>query len=306
MYSTSRSTKWKRVSRTNRCPICGKADWCLFSGDDGNPDAVICSRVESQKRVGTKGAGWLHRIRDDDGWRDRPRQQRVTIEAKAAPAISFDKMAAEYEAALGPLRRGLLAHQLGVSDYSLSALQVGWSERHQSFTFPMRDGNGYVCGIRLRRADGSKWAVKGSRQGLFVSHVKSRLGLIVPDDWEDLLVVCEGPTDTAAVLDLGFVAVGRPSCNGGESQLLGLILSDGRFVPRQVVIVADDDRPGQRGAWKLATTLVSYVCSVKVISPPTGIKDAREWVRQGATHADIAAAIDETPALQLIYKGVQR
>ena len=29
-------------------------------------------RMESDKRVGTKGAGWLHRLRDDEDWRDGP------------------------------------------------------------------------------------------------------------------------------------------------------------------------------------------------------------------------------------------
>ncbi len=288
-FNTSRS-KWKRVSRANRCPICGKSDWCLITGDNDSPDAVICSRVESAKRIGTKGAGWLHRLRDDDQWKDRPRQRRVTIQALANQAISFDKMAAECESALGPHRRGLVAAELGVTVQSLDRLQVGWSERHRSFTFPMRDAYGNACGIRLRRLDGSKWAVKGSRQGLFVPRH-------FPID--DLLMICEGPTDTAAMLMLCFDAVGRPSCNGGVSQLIDLVK---HHRTKQVVIIIDADAPGQRGADHLAYRLAAYVPDgVRIVTPLVDAKDAREWVCSGASRLDILEAIDAAPALQLTY-----
>lgn len=270
----------------------------MTTGDDGDPEAAICSRVESSKRVGTKGAGWLHRLRGDD-WLSRPRQRRVTIEALAAQAIDFGAMAVECEAALGPLQRGLLAHELGVDDRALASLEVGWSGKYQSYTFPMRNGDGDICGIRLRRLNGSKWAVPGSRQGLFVPRH------LPPDD---LLLICEGPTDTAAMLGLGFSVVGRPSCTGGGSQLIGMVQTRGGFAPRGAVIVADGDGPGERGAWHLATTLVPYVPTVRIISPPSGFKDAREWVRGGVILATILSAIAEAPALQLTYgvKGVAR
>jgi hypothetical protein len=292
-------TKWNKVSRHHRCPICGKPDWCLFTGPADSPDAVICARVESQKIVGTKGAGWLHRLRHyDDQRRDRPRQVRVEVEAQ--PSINIEALAAEYYSALGPYTLGLLSATLGVSKPSLSRLGVGWSARDRAFSFPMRDGDGNVIGIRLRCADGRKWAVKGSRQGLFIPE---RL-----NNCADRLLICEGPTDTAALLDLGFDAIGRPSCNGGNRCVLGLVLSDGRLVPREVVIVADSDEPGQRGAWKLATTLVSYVGRVRIIEPPDGVKDARQWVQSGATRYDVEAAIDEAPALGFTYTvtGVSR
>jgi hypothetical protein len=109
-------------------------------------------------------------------------------------------------------------------------------------------------------------------------------------------------------LDLGFSAVGRPSCTGGAALLLELILANGSITPRDIVIVADDDGPGQRGARRLATALVSYVPSVRFISSPSGVKDAREWVRRGATCDDVFQAVEAAPALQLSYsvKAVSR
>lgn len=291
---TTKSSTWKRVSRGNRCPICGRPDWCLVAGDDGNPDAVICSRVESPKRVGTKGAGWLHRLRDDDGWRDRPRQRRVRIEASAAPIIDFRAMAAECEAALGPLQRGLLAEQLGVNVESLNRLRVGWSDKHRAYTFPMLSQFGiHVEGIRLRSIDGRKWSVKGGRQGLFLpKFIDGRQ-----------LMICEGATDTAAMLDLGFAAVGRPSCNGGGAMIVGLMEL---HETTDVVIVADNDGPGGLGATRLAGELVAHCRSVRTIYPPAGIKDARGWVQRGASRDDVMAAIEAAPVLTLSVKGVAR
>jgi hypothetical protein len=71
----------------------------------------------------------------------------------------------------------------------------------------MCDGYGEVVGIRLRNERG-KFAVRGSRQGVFVAGVPA----------QKTLFVCEGPTDTAAAVDLGLFAVGRPNCCcGGRS-----------------------------------------------------------------------------------------
>jgi hypothetical protein len=283
-------TKWNRVSRRHPCPICDHADWCLVAGPADAPDAAICARVESQSRCGE--AGWLHRLRDDL-FRPERRSRRFRIDTPVVAPIDFAAMALDYKTALGCHAKGLLAATLGVSERSLGRLGAGWSARHRASTFPMRDGAGHVVGIRLRGTDGRKWAVKGSRQGIFFSDTLNTCA--------DRLLICEGPTDCAALLDLGFDVIGRPSCNSGNGSVLSLVLADWRFVAREVVIVADNDSPGQRGAWKLATMLVSYVSCVRIFAPPDGIKDAREWVQSGATRFDIEFAIDAAPALQLTY-----
>ena len=53
------ASKWVRVTKHNRCPVCDKPDWCLIS-EDGK--AAICARIESANPVGNKGAGWIHRL----------------------------------------------------------------------------------------------------------------------------------------------------------------------------------------------------------------------------------------------------
>jgi hypothetical protein len=291
--SNGHRTKWQRVSRRHHCPICDKPDWCLISGPPDSPDAVICARIESAMRVGNRGSGWLHRLRSDPFEPKRTRRT-ISVDIPTEPAIDFDSMAADCESALGPHRRALLAEELGVTVEVLSRLQVGWGERYKSFTFPMRDRaeDGTATGIRLRRTDGTKWAVKGSRQGLFVPRSFPIGGT---------LVITEGPTDAAAMLMLCFDAVGRPSCNSGVGLLVDLVQQH-HF--QDVAIIADRDIPGQRGARYLASRLVGYVPEgVKIVTPPSTAKDARQWVQSGADRHDIMDAIEAAPAIVLTYSG---
>ena len=91
---------WQRVSRRRPCPVCEKPDWCLFTGDESAPSAAICARVESDKRVGDQGAGWLHVLRHDrPAWPEWKRTVHVAArqvgpEPSAPPAVDFGDLAA--------------------------------------------------------------------------------------------------------------------------------------------------------------------------------------------------------------------
>jgi hypothetical protein len=154
----------------------------------------------------------------------------------------------------------------------------------------MTDAAGTVRGIRLRGTDGRKWAVRGGREGLFVpEHIAT----------DAPLVIVEGATDTAALLDLDFSSVGRPSCSGGVRLLIDLVEA---WHPQQVIVIADGDAPGQRGARYLASRLVGYVPDgVWIVTPPRGVKDARAWVCSGATRLDVLDAIEAAPTMTLTY-----
>jgi hypothetical protein len=146
----------------------------------------------------------------------------------------------------------------------------------------MVDARGAVVGIRLRLDSGRKFAVTGGREGLFVPAGLSGAGP---------LFVCEGPTDTAAILDMGLDVVGRPSCTGGVRHLIELARLRR---PASVVILADADAPGLRGAEDLAGVLVALVPELRTITPPPGVKDARAWHNAGATAADVLDAVART------------
>ncbi len=281
---------WQRVSRRRPCPVCGRFDWCMYAGPDDAPTAVICPRTPSDQRAGE--AGYLHILRTDGptwpAWRQTLRRAVRMVDNPTGAAPDFAKLAADCCAAVRSDDLQRLAVNLGVTVESLRRLQVGWSRARRGWSFPMSDAGGRILGIRLRLAGGKKLSVKGGREGLFI-----------PSDLHvdgGRLLVCEGPTDTAALLDLGLAAVGRPSCTGGVKLLVELVK---QRRPAETIIVADTDAPGQRGAENLAAVLVAYAAAVRVIAPSAGVKDARDWKRRGATAADLAAVIDAAPVRRL-------
>ncbi|MFX0194890.1 MAG: hypothetical protein ACFFCW_02115 [Candidatus Hodarchaeota archaeon] len=266
--------KMHRVSKQNSCPICGKPDWCLVAQDGS---AAICPRIQegSVKKCGD--AGYLHILenrhnRHTSGvkWRRLLKSMPISREQSR----DFGQLVRQYQQQLTGERLDALADSLGVSVQSLERLNVGWDSK--AYTFPMSNDFGKVIGIQRRFLNGSKVSVKGSKSGLFV-----------PSDLPSngLLLVCEGATDTAAALDLGFAAIGRPNCNSKTN----LVSS---FVERRdAVVISDDDCAGKTGAEKLAKVLTLYCSSVKVIYPPEGVKDLRQWLICDLTDAELQDVI---------------
>lgn len=88
------------------------------------------------------------------------------------------------------------------------------------------------------------------------------------------IIVVEGQTDCAAAMDLGFVAIGRPSATGGLSMLATLL--QGR---KNVAIIGENDAGvGREGMERAFETLRSKCSEVVKLMPPEGIKDLRDWV----------------------------
>jgi len=294
---------WSRASRQNPCPHCNNTDWCCCC-----ESGWCCMRVASAKP--TKNGGWWHPTADPAQTRPRWRRGlRVVALADHRPRVEGIPLRAEsYRRAMLPHLLDGLADGLGVSADSLSRLGVGLALDNgrnafadagdvvrltpatACFSFPMRDAGGEVVGIRLRQGD-KKWSVSGGREGLFCSDDLPTGGR---------LLITEGPTDCAALLDLGYAAAGRPSCTGAIAQTVKLIE---RLRPVEVVIVADGDEPGQRGAAALASVAALYVRKLRIIQPPPGIKDARAWKQSGASSADIDAVIETAQVHAVRIKG---
>lgn len=269
---------WIRVTRRKPCPICGKPDWCSVSSDG---QVVVCMRAESPRPC--KSGGWFHPIGERVPWQPVPRKRPEPV-----PVQDFTDLACQYEQRLENV--DMLAYSLGVSARSLERLQVGYNG--VGYTFPMRDGHERIIGIRVRTTKG-KWCVPGSHNGLFWPE-----GVYSGSDCR--LAICEGPTDCAALLTLGFDALGRPSCQGGVDHIIEFL--KGRR--RDVVIMADKDPPkqrpdgsvwypGQEGAARLAQVIRPLVHTLKVVKPPFH-KDIRDWLRAGATHDVVEAVIRHT------------
>lgn len=263
----SHNQDWARVSKSSPCPICGKRDWCCTSSDGY---VALCMRNESERRLTNDAGefrGYIHQLKDDD-------RKHKPVQVVQRQTMDFGPMAAQYARNLVPERLVAFADGLGLPPDALLRLGIGWTG--SAFSFPMHNGAGKVIGIRLRdHRTGKKFAERGGREGVFVP---LELG-------EGQVLIAEGPTDTAAGIACGYLTIGRPSCCGGTQHIAKMTHG------RDVVVIADADEPGRRGAAALASTLVPTVASVRIIEPPEGFKDLRAWVKAGATAKDIAAAI---------------
>jgi len=260
-----------RVNRETPCPVCGKHDWCLRRADGS---AAICARIESGsvKRAGE--AGWLHLLDTASDCqfpisnfrlkKRNPSGLTATSPSQGRSTQNFTALAEQFASRVSQRQVRFLAQSLGVSADSLTRLNVGWDG--EAFCFPMRDATQNIIGIRRRLGNGRKICVKGSRNGLFIpSGIKTA----------EQVVVTEGPTDCAAALDLGVSAIGRPNCDSKIAMTVRYIRK------RAVVIVADRDSAGMRGARKLYEALINSGSTVRIVLPPNGINDLRQWKQSG-------------------------
>lgn len=267
-----------RVTRQRHCPVCDSPDWCAIRRDGS---ACMCSRVRSETPCGD--AGFLHKLTADAPRNDPPPQ---IVLPTVEPSIDWYGVHEDCQASLpidDPLPR-----MLGLPAESLYRMQYGWHVGLSCWTFPMRDGRGEVIGLRTRHRDGSKRCLLGSRTGIFVPS-----GVTEAPLW-----ICEGPTDCAALLSLGFNAIGRPSNTGGREFIARYL---DRWRGREIVLVPDrDDKERaaeltRHGAETLARECSRRRFTVRIVRPPHA-KDVREWIKQGADAAALNFAARCAPA----------
>lgn len=276
-----------RVSRQCRCPICDHADWCVVSGDN---EIAICMRVESS--MPAKHGGFIHRLSSCN----RPSRpfRSVEIERPIISPAEWELIDRQCRADLTSERLSRLASDLGVNESSLQSIGIGWHHPTRSYSFPMRNADHRVVGMRLRTPTGSKRCITGSRLGIVIPDwLRDPSDLIgdfgIPES--DPLLICEGESDTAAALDLGFRAIARPGCETCVDLIVAWIR---RMKPAQVAIVADNDEAGRRGAHKLAGAIHKSIGSMhcRIVTMP-GAKDLRQWRQfDGASHNTLLDVIE--------------
>lgn len=295
---------WVRVTRAEPCPVCKRSTWCGRSADG---KVVRCSRVESSRPSRTK-AGEVAYIHELD--RPLPEISPDFIKKRTAEKLSPERVAEMVEDAyrVGADTRKELAVKLGIRVDALERLRVGrmYDEFRNCFcsTWPERnlDENleGQFVNIVRRYnqpvtpAGGNKLSLKGGTPGVYFHDADFIMG-------DSPLFVVEGGTDTAALLSIGVLAIGRPSCVGGGrivAELLRKIL--GTKTP--VVVVAENDFkpdrvglngcqgkecdgcmqcwPGLAGARAVAKTIGQAIRRKTWICSIPNAKDSREWVQK--------------------------
>jgi hypothetical protein len=228
-------------------------------------DACICSRVNIGAKKQCGSAGWLHIL--DGSFKP------VKVKEKNSMPINWNKLNKYY---MDNLRKGQGLYgthfedamaDWGVSERVMDLLQLGYDG--DAYTLPMRNARLEIIGIQRRFTNGGKRMVKGSKNGLFVPTPFGQT------KWP--VLICEGASDTATALELGQLAVGRPNCNSC------LVMVRGMSTRGYITIVADNDIPGLKGADRLFKSTLKLAFSVTMVIPPTGIKDLRDWKKNGLT-----------------------
>lgn len=140
--------------------------------------------------------------------------------------------------------------------------------------------------FRQRRPDGRGgwlWKTKGVRQVLY--HLPQL------KDADNVLVV-EGEKDVQSLERLGFTATCNPGGAGKWRPGFSKCLKG-----KRIVILPDNDLPGQEHARQVADGVLPYAREVRIVTVSTG-KDATDWINGGATREVIEAAIAAAPVVQ--------
>ena len=170
-----------------------------------------------------------------------------------------------------------MARKLGVSTYILDEMGVGrWDNE---WHFPMFDENNQIIGIKIRNLLGEKWCLK-----------KSKLGICKSRYFNPQLpaYICEGESDTAAMLSKGYNAIGRP----GATSPLKIVLKLLKDCP-EINIMADNDSHGQgwNTARHFAKVLYENDSNRRIyLIIHNMYKDVRAWINSGDfSHFELTA-----------------
>jgi hypothetical protein len=202
---------------------------------------------------------------------------RTTSKLRERVPLDASSHAQRFERAITTDQIAAVSTELGVSVESLRRLRIGWCQEHDAPAFPMWQ-RGTICGIRIWK-HGAKFCLLDSQNGFFIPRgFSSDL---------DVVYIVEGPTDTAALLDMGLDAIGKPNVNACTNELISWLLE---HRPGLAVFVGENDNPDARGVVagidktkEQCSRATAAGLSTAFVLPPRG-KDVREWkTRYGGT-----------------------
>ena len=195
-------------------------------------------------------------------------------------SLSWEELSQEYRSNIGSNSVMKLAEDWTVSPDSLYALNVGFADH--AYTFPMKNGDGEIVGIRTRqyKDSHSKHCFKDSHLGLFIPKSVTKA---------NVQMICEGESDTAAALTLRFAAIGRPGAKVCQEEVVRFLSHKLNACP---CIVADNDPVGKDGAGMLGAALVEAGIPCRLLRVPDPFEDLRDWLKGGLTTEQLVEAIE--------------
>lgn len=255
------------------CSITDSRLWHCFGCGAGGTVIDLVAQVE-QVTIGEA----MRRLSSGHKPQMIKRQVEFKTDKIQVPAINFTEMFNKWKANTKPAQIIEFAGKLSLDAMALHLIGCAYSEEGRFWAFPMRNGQGGIIGIRQRFLNGKKSSVTGSKAGLFFDP-------LLQATTEEFLI-CEGVSDCAAAMSVGFNAIGRPSCNGQEDMVNDFVK---KYRVRKAVIISDNDDmkerpggnhfyPGQDGAIKLQVMM--KIPSVIAVTPG---KDLRGMIENGAS-----------------------
>jgi 5S rRNA maturation endonuclease (ribonuclease M5) len=143
-------------------------------------------------------------------------------------------------------------------------------------------------GFIQRQPDGTGWKYKLNG----VRRVPYRLIDLLSSESSKQVFIVEGEKDVDRLFSIGLVATTNAGGAGKWRDEYGEFLH-----ARHVVIIPDNDEPGQKHAQQIARSLSGNAASIRILSltklPPKG--DVSDWLDVGGTAEDLLRLADSTP-----------
>lgn len=195
---------------------------------------------------------------------------------------------------LDAMRAEDLGDALGLTGASLMRMGVGSHEA--GWVFPMVDGSLFRVNFEVLAEDAVESVACPVSGGLLVPTMAGG---------GRILMLTQGAVNVAALLDMGFDAMGLAYCGSCVKDARSVVIELTRRCGwSEVVLLEERTKPGTSVSKRtrsmyadLEKALRGGRRKVSAIRPPVGINNAYGWLRSGGDADDVMAVIDgEEPA----------
>lgn len=171
-------------------------------------------------------------------------------------------------------RRAWLRDRRGLSDRTIDAAGIGWSEKQGRYQIPIQDSSGQLVNVRRYRPEAPAEQKMRNWQG----HGGTVLYPGIPGA-ADPVLVCEGEFDTLLARQHGLSAI---TCTAGAKQTAHYLAEQAAlFKDREVVLSFDHDETGVAAAQMLGQAIKGVAARVRQVIWPEGSKkgfDVSDWL----------------------------
>lgn len=190
--------------------------------------------------------------------------------------VDWDKVFEAYYSGEVPPQLSYIIESKGFSKDSLKFFNIGFDQKTNRLTIPIRNSDGELVGIKGRatlKNQMPKYKSIGDKEnespyyGFFTTNINNyTFGL---DTATEDVIVCEGEFDAISLREKGFSgAVSIGTCSIRDKQI-----RDIRKKSSSVVILLDSDDAGRKGALEIFEALDKYL-PVKIAECPEGLDPA--------------------------------